>query len=223
MAIISLKHSFLYLLAPGTGSTSIGDALINAQLGTWLPEKDIVDHNGNTLIDSKHCTIPQLKKFGLINDDSLKSMVKFTSVRNPFDYWVSEWARSRRWAETILKDPKSWIHKQPGREIPIIQAREMEFSDWIKLRLKGLFEKGVIRHLHKEWIWGTDQVIRQEYLKDDFKRIMKLCGIDSPPIIPHLNKGPLGRKNYRQYYDSHAKKMLIQIYANDLNVFNYEF
>ena len=54
-----------------------------------------------------------------------------TTTRNPFDFYVAEYERTRRrWVQTVRK-PDSWVHATPGAVGRIVDAVTLEFNEWL--------------------------------------------------------------------------------------------
>src|SRR5919204_2202715 len=96
MPVLSAKHKVLFLLAPGTGSSAVSKGVLLPSLdGTYVPAESIRDEAGNVVVSHWHATVSDLRRFGLLSDEELKDLLKFTSVRNPFDVLVTEYIRLR--------------------------------------------------------------------------------------------------------------------------------
>lgn len=131
---------------------------------------------------------------------------KFTFVRNP-------WDRAFSWYKNVMRDD---IHsKSLGIE------GEMPFNRFIK-EYAGV---GMLRP-QTYWLKGfngkieLDFIGRFENLEEDFNEVCKNLNI--PHIsLPHRIKG--SSEDYTEYYSSEAKKMIADIYQEEIDLFNYSF
>lgn len=83
MAVLIPQIGTLFLLSPGTGSTSLAAWFIEHLGGEWVfPTKK-----------HKHATPQQLAERGL----DLSRYVVVTTTRNPFDFYISQYHKKRTW------------------------------------------------------------------------------------------------------------------------------
>ncbi len=220
MPVLVPGHGVIVTAAPGTGSTTLL-AVVGAWPGaTPVPCADVVV-DGVTRVDAKHATVAQLTEAGLLAPDTVPTIV--TSTRNPFDFWAAEWERTRtRWVAE-LRDPVSWVHRQPGMVGRIVDAVEMDFDVWVLHALGPDLEAGRTRHLNDGHVAEADAVVRMEDLADDLAAVLAGAGVDAPVgPVPHLNPTP-GRRPYWQLYSPEARAAVETVFAPDLERFGYRF
>ena len=139
-----------------------------------------------------------------------------TTVRNPFDFYVSEWSRTRtRWVEE-LRDRTSWVHRQPGAVDRIVDALTNEFEPWLEGALEPDLSAGTSRHLNPGHVAEADVVVRMEHLQADLAR----SGVEV--TVPHLNSSHRTAP-YWVHYSVDARRWVEAVHGPDLDRFGYSF
>lgn len=208
--VVRLHHDKIVVsAAPGTGSTSLLDALAD--------RADPVGSDGERRaagLDPKHATVTQLIGAGLMSPDHGHTIV--TTTRNPFDYWVAEWYRTRtRWLPE-LRRPDSWVYRVDGMIDRIVDAVELDFDQWIERALGPHAADGRVLHLNPGHVAEADVVLRMEDLDRTAPAVL---GLDS---IPHHNKTPKATP-YWHHYSRRARTLVSTVHAPDLERFGYRF
>lgn len=222
MAVISEEHGYLFILAPGTGSTATARALCEEAGGRWVPPEDIRDDAGQLIVPRKHTTIAELRRFGL-DEGLLAGLFKFSAVRNPFDFWASQWLRLRlRWS-VLLGDPNSFIYARPGNAESVRASLELDFPQWLQQQLGRRAEKGVSHYLNPQHMKGLDFTMRFESLQEDFDRVVERLGIGRHIELPQVNMTQERDPDYRTYYDERSRRLVEQVFAPYLRDFGYSF
>ncbi|TWA80495.1 sulfotransferase family protein [Azospirillum brasilense] len=222
MAVISWSRKYLCLLSPGTGSSSIGTALLRSGEGQLIPSEDVLDATGKVVIGWKHTTIDQLLEHKLLTRPQLDALVKFAAVRNPFDFWAAEWYRKQYLGEKLIKDKDSWVHKVDGARYDIDLAINLDFPQWVVAKFQGAFEAGTTLNTHALWIDGIDHVLRFESLQSDFDRITQMVGL-AKIKLPRINVRRFRNRNYHELYDERSRQIVEQVFGPDLERFGYSF
>jgi hypothetical protein len=214
MPLIDDSGRMILTSAPGTGSTSLIAAFADRPHVRRVPEADIAAADGQQLLDAKHATVAQLIEHRLIKSNHQCSII--TTVRNPFDFYVAEWSRSRtRWVRE-LRDRNSWVHRQSGALERIVDAVTMDFDPWLEAALQPHLRSGGIRHLNPGHIAEADVVLRMEHLQDDAARFGVAIA------VPHLNSS--GRSApYWTSYSVDARRWVETVHRPDLDRFGYRF
>ncbi|MCW8925713.1 MAG: hypothetical protein OQJ84_05595, partial [Xanthomonadales bacterium] len=76
-----------------------------------------------------------------------------------------------------------------------------------------------------EWLKDTDgrvsmdYIIRFESINEGFSHVSAKIGLDTE--LPHLNASK--RVDYREYYDGRTREIVARWFAEDIEVFAYEF
>ncbi len=100
--------------------------------------------------------------------------------------------------------------------------------DGLKYQIKNKVKSFVISNYYPNTyplIGGVDNVIRYEFLEEDFNMILKKSGIIRPNewvAVPKTNPTK-GKDNYRDYYTPTARKLVEKNLEQELKVFGYSF
>ena len=92
MAVYSDRYKFIFFANPNTAIKAIAKTLREKLEGRPIPEKEVRDGD-NLLVRKHHATYTQLVSAGLMTDEKLAGLFKFTCVRNPFDQMVSKYVK----------------------------------------------------------------------------------------------------------------------------------
>ena len=92
---------------------------------------------------------------------------------------------------------------------------------------------GFGNHLVPQHLYALDKksmkkvnfVGRYENLENDFKVVVKELGLGKDIALPHLNSRNHRRKgrHYTEFYTKETRDLVAEIYAEDINMFGYEF
>lgn len=233
MAWISERYKFLFVMSPRTGCTSIAYGIIAPHLQACrVPWKDILDEKGKTLVDSKHSTLPDLLRYGLLAEDKVGTLFKFCAVRNPFDSLVSLYMKNRTTYAELVDDEKSFLHRKPQALADVRRASDLDFSEWVKERFtrrptldrSRRAEQGPARpqHMYERYLEGMDHVMRFERLRDDLDEVLQKLGAPTGIEMPNINPTPR-EKDYRSYYTDDARRIVEHVFRPDLERFGYRF
>lgn len=224
MAVVSHKYRYIYFGPWGTGSTSVITALCTRAAGVLLPEADVRDDRGALLCPSKHTKPEELRRANLLPPTVLDACFKFSCVRNPFDFYYSEWLRSRtKWARLSDQD---WTQGRKGDSIAA--ASRLSFPDWVAWELSGAYEASRQNRLFWPWSEGVDHLMRFENLSADFAAVMERLGVPGPVELVHENATAErfahgAKKDYRDAYDDASRRLLATVYQDELARHGYEF
>lgn len=210
MALLDRAAGIIVTAAPGTGSTSL--------IAAFRADRDAVpvpppgeEHAG---VDAKHSTVGELVAAGVLPAAHGWRIV--TTTRNPFDFYVAEWQRTRtRWVEE-LRDRRSWVHTQPGAIERIIDAVTLDFEPWLHKALDvAPGAAPAARRLNRSHLEEADVVLRMELLESDLR---ELLGLDL--VVPRTNVTERDRAYWR-LYSATARRLVEQAHAADLERFGY--
>jgi hypothetical protein len=135
-------------------------------------------------------------------NDTLSWYYKFTTVRNPFDRFVSGWkflaATRDRPLEDVLHDPP-----REGRDFRHLTRQQT-----------AIVVNGEGRLI-------VDFVIRYEDLQAGYDHV---CDIIEKPrmILPVVNTTTRNR-DYRTYFNAKTRALAEELFRDDLTTFGYEF
>jgi hypothetical protein len=213
--LIDPARRIVLTAAPGTASTSLAAAFSVAGGVLAVPEHDLTDGRGRQVLDAKHATVAEVVAAGLLPADHGCRIV--TSTRNPFDFYVAEWIRTRtRWVAE-LRDPTSWVHRQPGALDRLADALEHDFEGWLALTLEPHLSGSRTRTLNAGHVDEADVVLRMEKLEEDAEHVGLALA-----ALPRLNHS--GRAEpYWVHYSSTARRQVEQVHGPDLARFGYAF
>ena len=164
-----------------------------------------------------HATAARARRFlEKIEPGFFDKCTKFCVVRNPYDWQVSLYEH---------------VKKHTGH--PDYEAvKGMEYKDYLKwLTETGSKRKegdgGVMYNSISDFIRDedgniiVDEIIRYEGgLNVNFRKFCKNIGIEELNL-PHNKR--TGRKGYKEHYDDESRKLMNDLYGEDIKHFNYEF
>ena len=206
MALVDRKAGLIVTAAPGTGSTALLEALQRQRDVVAVPARPVEG------VDTKHGTVRQLVEAGALGPDHGLRIV--TTTRNPFDFYVAEYERTRtRWVHE-LRDPTSWVHSVPGAVDRIVDAVTMDFDTWVSRAVGSPPEP---RRINAGHVAEADVVLRMEHLEQD---LHELLGLDL--LVPPTNVTDRGRAYWRSY-GVHTRRLVTEAHAEDLERFGYRF
>lgn len=208
MALLDSDAGLLVTAAPGTASTALREALLARPGITEVPAGGQVRAAG---IDVKHATVRELVAAGFVEPDHGLRIV--TTTRNPFDFYVAEYERTRRRWVHHLRDPESWVHQTPGAVDRIVDAVTSEFDEWLA---KVLAEPGP-RRINRGHVDEADVVLRMEHLEDDLRDLVGLDVTVAPTNVTDRERA------YWRSYDVASRRLVETAHAADLELFGYAF
>lgn len=152
-------------------------------------------------------------------DAFFNSCFKFTFIRNPFDWVVSNYFYIRRGKK----------HKYYPQAIAFDFPKFCRF--WVDVGMNDPRPYGANKIMtFKQFIHNergqriVDFVGRLETMQEDFDTICDKIHL-LPQILKYLNAG-VGRNrklDYKQYYNAEAKQIITKAYQEDLDYFDYSF
>ncbi len=219
MALVVDELGLIVTAAPGTGSTSLLAHFQSYPTARAVPTEDRV-LDGVVVVDAKHATVKQLAAAGMIGPADVAGKRVVTTTRNPFDFWVAEWHRTRtRWLAE-LRRPESWVYRQEGMLDRIVDAVEHDFDRWLELALGADGRAGRTMHVNAGHVAEADVVVRMEHMDDE---VATLTGTSPARCsVPHLNITVRDRP-YWQWYSAASRALVEQVHAPDLGRFGYRF
>jgi hypothetical protein len=219
MAILCPDYNLLFIMNPRTGCTASAELLINDYGGEYIPKEDILNDNDKVKIQSKHTTVNELIQTGLIEKSDMDNLLKFTSVRNPFDSLVSLWTKKKYKYADKLNDSNSIVNRLQDWDEDMLYIQEHTFSEWII----EFFSNRNFPTINAKHVSGVNRWLKFENLQDDFNDLIKSANIQKDSHIPMLNKTKDRTRNYRSYYTPVARKVVEEKFKIELMIFNYEF
>jgi len=178
-----------------------------------------------------HEDINLLKK--IFKKNFYYEIVKFTTVRNPYDRLVSlyTWLKSGSKSDNLLNlnndlyiqkymdslNRKSFILKGPQNTN---RLKNISFSDFIK-NFNELSNPTESRRYINEDTKSFNFFIRFEYLENDLNLYLSKYGIKINNLDIKINQS--SRNHYREYYNSETKNIVESLFKSDIEYFDYKF
>lgn len=228
MAVYSAQHKYIFFANPQTASKAIALTLRKKLGGVSLPDREIT-RDGKTLARLHHTTYSQILAAGLLTEEQLAGLFKFTCVRNPFDQLVSKYIK---YCERFGGDPTKfpWLEQASG------PAGEHSFPQWLAWLAQHYEEIDKLRTGPLEFLSHADHVIRFEALQEGFDEALRRIGVSEPlSVFEHnITKGRADtaapavaakprKKRYTEYYNDEAIAVVQRLYAPILERFDYRF
>lgn len=175
-------------------------------------------HGGSKLEEVQHYTLQQYISKGLISDNLANECFKFAFVRNPYDRCLSEWLYQMK-----MNKEKGWF---AYRTTVLLKN---SFDAFVK-HLYDLYKKGKLNnrahdrcqhlYIYNDGKQVVDYVGRFENIDEDWRIIREKIGLNCD--LPHYNNGKK-KAHYSQYYSESNRKLVEEIYSDDLKLFGYQF
>lgn len=206
MATLVPQYRLLFLHHRRTGSTSIHEFLCQSLGGHNIPEDQSVC---NEELRYKHTDIYALEKYRILSRSDIDSLLKFSTIRNPWDSLASAYQK-------IYNKWHTYDLRSPTLDPAIIEYAKKPY-DFIYF-----LESGLAQMKNTFWAKQSDKIIRFENLNNDLYTLLTTVGYDGPVNIPHLNKTD-SKNNYRQYYSDYTRDLVYNLFTDEIDQFGYEF
>lgn len=224
MAIISWKYKYLYLAAWGTGSTSTIKTLIDHYDGQYIPEDNIYDTNHQFLVRQKHTTVKELLDHKILTQEQLEELFIFTAVRNPYDFYVSQYIKRKKWLDEAREDPTHWMRSR-GNYDDYIRWDKMTFEDFILENKENKIQKP--QHLHRDYLQKVDFIMNFDNLNAEFEDALRKIGINPVHKLTRINicreRDREKNREWREYYTDEMKEVVARWHAPDFERFGFKF
>jgi len=207
--MISHDHKCIFIHIPRTGGSSFEKVIFGMD---WFAHKK----------ETKHLIASQAKE---IYKEYWNDYFKFAIVRNPWDRCVSMLNFSKNYygyeenffKKKLTKKKLEWYKNRYNYPFTIeYDYRFYSISEVINERHSN--NQVYLNILDEE----LDYVGKFENLHDDFKEVSKILGLNKQEL-PILAESKNRKKNYRDYYTSELKEIVENVYAKDIQKFNYSF
>jgi len=208
--MISHARKFIIVHIPRTGGT-----LIEARLGHYG-----ITLQGEPNYDSmyfKHAYARDIKRMmGEVYD----SYFKFSVVRNPWDWVVSNYAFNRGLHRCYVIGTRYESEPTLGR-IPD-WAKDMSFEHWLQWWLDEFKPSQLALLTDETGKLLVDEICRFETLREDFKRICRRLNL-APGGRLSDTRSPGRDADYRSYYNERTRQWVASHFALELERFGYAF
>ena len=206
--IVSHRHRFIFAAIPKTGTHAVRQALREhlgsndiEQVGMFVKKR--FPYEDLARFRHGHLSLAQVRPY--VGEDVFASYFKFAFVRNPFDRFVSYCAFMTRANDAFAVNPQRVMehflfHEPPDSHI--------------------LFQPQYTILANGDGRLLADDVGRVESMQQHYDRFCARIGISSC-LLKQVNRSRHG--DYRQYYTSRLVEAVATRYAQDLELFGYEF
>lgn len=192
----------------------------------------------------KHFSLNYKYFHTLIPRHEFSEAFTFAFIRNPFDRIVSSFCFQKQlllnyYAE-CQNENKQFVHDRKHHpDFAMVQSiadlRDMFDFEYFLKYIMRCFDSGgylaedshyvpQIYFTHKVhgnlFVKSLDFIGRFENLENDYLKVCKFLEI-APKDLPHLKKGD--RKHYREYYNDKTKRLVTELYKDDIINFEYKF
>lgn len=159
-----------------------------------------------------HQSYPQLLEANVVNQEFDQRAFKFCFVRNPYDRAVSLYFYLKRIGDVHHKlSFKGFVRVLQNRAIPEIGLYNRQGLSQCNSQVRWL------KNRKRELL--VDFIGRFENIEKDFKKLCSELGTKGQ--LPHVNRTE--HTHYKNYYDDETKRIVANIYAEDLEQFSYAF
>lgn len=180
-------------------------------------EDEFPFHNDNHITFS-HSSIKRLVELEVVTKEFYDNSFKFTFVRNPYERAVSLffYQKNKDWT---FKEFIKYLYDNQDLITPISEMNVSLFP-WAD---GNLFQSSSQWNKQVAWIPDDiDFIGKVENYKEDLDKMLKIAEVDIGDYeVFDVNKSDHG--DYREYYDEETKKLITEMYKEDLERFNYEF
>ena len=194
-----MKKDIIFMHIPKTGGASIGQLCISKGIGG-------IGHNTR---DPNYISLAQYKH-------SHPDIFSFSIVRNPWDRLVSAYHFLSQGGLNAYdsEDADRYVNRYSG------------FNEFVSDAFK---DDAILTQIHfrpqYEWISDENDVIADyvgkfEALQHHISACLALAGLPDYKL-PHVNKAT--HKHYKQYYSKESIDIVGNIYARDIELFDYKY
>lgn len=166
---------------------------------------------GNALgFNKSHLTVREIIDF--IGKKRFESSYKISAVRNPWDKVLSHYKYRIKTNQTNMGENtpsfSEWVKKTYGKnKDPFYYDKPKMFQpqvDWLKD-----YDNKI----------DIDVIMKFENLNKEFEKLSEYLNLNVS--LPHLNATQ--KVNYREFYDDDSISIVSEWFAEDINMFSYEY
>ncbi len=209
--MISHSKNFILVHVPRTGGTLVEAGL--SHYGIVL--------QGESNFDSvyfKHAYARDIKR---MMGDTYESYFKFSFVRNPWDWVVSNYAWNRGLHRCyIIGTPYEFDGRTPGR-VPD-WAKDMSFERWLPWWLEGFRPSQLALLTDATGSLLVDEVYRFESIDQAVGSICRCLNVEFVPLRVDT-RGERTSADYRDYYTEETRRLVAEHFRTEIERFRYSF
>jgi hypothetical protein len=139
----------------------------------------------------------------------------FAIIRNPWSRIVSSYTYEQKMAQ------KGIGLEKPNRKLLTAGG---SFEDYVRNADRDSF------FVRPQAFWlrnaagqiATIDLLRFENLAEEFQRLARKYNLKDG-TLPHINRSTTGHKHYSEYYTTATRKLVTELYAEDIELFGYSF
>jgi hypothetical protein len=228
--ILSHTHKFIFICSSKVGTTSMEDVLRPLQEGEEYDRGIMPKH------------IPPALLRAALPEKVWDEYFKFVFVRNPWDWFISQWfynsaklAEARASSESGIRERTRSVLRRLGGHPPQPESSELvRVGDELRIEdVDAVFQ--LLKHFkglpgrqglyQSNWVYDMDDrmivdyIGRYETLDDDFGEITRHLGLDLQ--LPRLNTTE--HRDYRSYYSDETRERVGELWSVDVDNFGYAF
>lgn len=208
MAVVDRDRGFIYVHIHRTGGNSVRQLLK-------------ASHNPKDEYQGWHSCARDVRTSMEKNNDGKfwQDAFKFSFVRNPFDWWVSLWLYVTKFApghrdHQTCKDMSLLKYLQWVIDVPMKWERPTGSNKYLDLR-------GFVCDEYDDVL--VDYLGWYESLDSDMEEICEVLNIPFKGVPRENVNMHRKQRDYRKYYNAETRKFVEKHFADDLEVFGYEF
>ncbi len=209
MAIWLPRYRILALEVPRTGSVSLSTGLVVCAGAIRLKPRHMD-------VPAALAVLEEWENASVSRD----SILTTATVRNPFDYLVTEWTRlTGYWYANAVADPGSWVYlpESDGVLAYYEQSRSMGFEQWLEEVACPRASNFCLDYTH-----DVDVLLRYDSVQDDIQRLLGDRGHKGTICLPRTNITK-GKRPYREVYTPRARELVEQHFTLELSRHGYAY
>ena len=217
--MISHRNKFIFIHIPKCGGMSVESALRRFDceyIYKHGKESESIPHL------AKHATALDFKS----QIDDIESYFKFTFVRNPWSWAVSNFVFNEGRHAPYLNNLKHSGYKIYKRHFNSYSKEDGDiknlFEFWLEWWVNGCNPSQNMMFCDEDGRTLVDFIGRLENFEEDFNKVTDHIGIKGASL-PHRNKNKKSNIEYKEYYNENSRKMMEEHFKKDIELFNYTF
>lgn len=213
--MICHKNKLIFIHISKCAGTSIERALLQQKLSVNIPNYEFLygwDPKAELFLH--HATPKQLMELGLLDRKTWDTYFKFIIVRNPWDRAYSDYL----WMLNQLKQYDTFNNflNRAGvfKNIMTIKNRYYR-GDHLNKQIDYFFIDGqAIKY---------DKVLYFENLKHELPELANVIGVEAHFFMKKENVSKSNKLHYSQFYNVSQKKMIDDMYSDDIQYLGYMY